>query len=29
MQGEEQEKLDVLSDEVFVKALISSGRTVS
>lgn len=27
-QGEEQKKLDVLSNEVFVKALISSGRTV-
>ncbi|XP_039054816.1 fructose-1,6-bisphosphatase, cytosolic-like, partial [Hibiscus syriacus] len=25
--GEEQKKLDVLSNEVFVKALISSGRT--
>ncbi|KAG2396295.1 Fructose-1,6-bisphosphatase protein [Vigna angularis] len=29
VQGEEQKKLDVLSNEVFVKALISSGRTVS
>lgn len=29
IQGEEQKKLDVLSNEVFVKALISSGRTVS
>lgn len=28
-KGEEQKKLDVLSNEVFVKALISSGRTVS
>lgn len=28
MQGEEQKKLDVLSNEVFVKALVSSGRTV-
>lgn len=28
-QGEEQKKLDVLSNEVFVKSLISSGRTVS
>lgn len=27
IQGEEQKKLDVLSNEVFVKALISSGRT--
>ncbi|XP_057973460.1 fructose-1,6-bisphosphatase, cytosolic [Malania oleifera] len=27
VQGEEQKKLDVLSNEVFVKALISSGRT--
>ena len=27
-QGEEQKKLDVLSNEVFVKALVSSGRTV-
>ncbi|KAL0432280.1 UNVERIFIED_CONTAM: Fructose-1,6-bisphosphatase, cytosolic [Sesamum latifolium] len=26
-QGEEQKKLDVLSNEVFIKALISSGRT--
>ncbi|KAL4565885.1 hypothetical protein LXL04_029991 [Taraxacum kok-saghyz] len=26
-QGEEQKKLDVLSNEVFVKALVSSGRT--
>ncbi|XP_028057023.1 fructose-1,6-bisphosphatase, cytosolic-like, partial [Camellia sinensis] len=26
-QGEEQKKLDVLSNDVFVKALISSGRT--
>lgn len=29
MKGEEQKKLDVLSNEVFIKALISSGRTVS
>ena len=29
LQGEEQKKLDVLSNEVFVKALISSRRTVS
>jgi fructose-1,6-bisphosphatase len=29
MQGEEQKKLDVLSNEVFVKALVSSGRTVT
>lgn len=29
LQGEEQKKLDVLSNEVFVKALVSSGRTVS
>ncbi|GMP79800.1 hypothetical protein CsSME_00035177 [Camellia sinensis var. sinensis] len=29
VQGEEQKKLDVLSNEVFVKALVSSGRTVS
>ncbi|KAG5525245.1 hypothetical protein RHGRI_031800 [Rhododendron griersonianum] len=28
-QGEEQKKLDVLSNEVFVKALVSSGRTVT
>uniref|UniRef100_A0A0D9WGZ9 fructose-bisphosphatase n=1 Tax=Leersia perrieri TaxID=77586 RepID=A0A0D9WGZ9_9ORYZ len=27
--GEEQKKLDVLSNEVFVKALVSSGRTIS
>ncbi|KAK7302481.1 hypothetical protein RJT34_13371 [Clitoria ternatea] len=27
IQGEEQKKLDVLSNEVFVNALISSGRT--
>lgn len=27
IQGEEQKKLDVLANEVFVKALISSGRT--
>ncbi|KAI4299041.1 hypothetical protein L6164_032537 [Bauhinia variegata] len=27
VQGEEQKKLDVLSNEVFVKALITSGRT--
>ncbi|KAK7343734.1 hypothetical protein VNO77_12726 [Canavalia gladiata] len=27
VQGEEQKKLDVLSNEVFIKALISSGRT--
>ncbi|XP_076886539.1 fructose-1,6-bisphosphatase, cytosolic-like isoform X1 [Bidens hawaiensis] len=27
VQGEEQKKLDVLSNEVFVKALVSSGRT--
>ncbi|KAJ6998078.1 fructose-1,6-bisphosphatase [Populus alba x Populus x berolinensis] len=27
--GEEQKKLDVLSNEVFIKALVSSGRTVS
>lgn len=27
VQGEEQKKLDVLSNEVFVKALTSSGRT--
>nr|ACJ85413.1 unknown [Medicago truncatula] len=27
VQGEEQKKLDVLSNEVFCKALISSGRT--
>ncbi|GFZ09935.1 inositol monophosphatase family protein [Actinidia rufa] len=26
-QGEEQKKLDVLSNEVFVKALVNSGRT--
>jgi fructose-1,6-bisphosphatase I len=29
LQGEEQKKLDVLSNEVFVKALVSSGRTVT
>lgn len=29
LKGEEQKKLDVLSNEVFVKALVSSGRTVS
>jgi fructose-1,6-bisphosphatase len=29
VKGEEQKKLDVLSNEVFCKALISSGRTVS
>lgn len=29
MKGEEQKKLDVLSNEVFIKALVSSGRTVS
>ncbi|KAI3904545.1 hypothetical protein MKW98_014725 [Papaver atlanticum] len=29
VQGEEQKKLDILSNDVFVKALISSGRTVS
>uniref|UniRef100_A0A0D9ZZR7 fructose-bisphosphatase n=1 Tax=Oryza glumipatula TaxID=40148 RepID=A0A0D9ZZR7_9ORYZ len=28
VQGEEQKKLDVLSNEVFVKALVSSGRTI-
>lgn len=28
VQGEEQKKLDVLSNEVFIKALVSSGRTV-
>ncbi|XP_058191860.1 fructose-1,6-bisphosphatase, cytosolic-like isoform X2 [Rhododendron vialii] len=28
VQGEAQKKLDVLSNEVFVKALISSGRTI-
>lgn len=28
-QGEAQKKMDVLSNEVFVKALISSGQTVS
>ncbi|GAB2240422.1 hypothetical protein Droror1_Dr00020940 [Drosera rotundifolia] len=28
VQGEEQKKLDVLSNEVLIKALISSGRTV-
>jgi hypothetical protein len=28
-QGEEQKKLDVLSNQVFVKALVGSGRTVS
>ncbi|CAN8302602.1 unnamed protein product [Cochlearia groenlandica] len=27
IQGEEQKKLDVLSNDVFVKALVSSGRT--
>ncbi|GMH31646.1 hypothetical protein Nepgr_033490 [Nepenthes gracilis] len=27
VQGEEQKKLDVISNEVFIKALISSGRT--
>ncbi|KAH6823477.1 Inositol monophosphatase family protein [Perilla frutescens var. hirtella] len=27
VQGEEQKKLDVLSNEVFIKALVSSGRT--
>ncbi|XP_040367568.1 fructose-1,6-bisphosphatase, cytosolic isoform X2 [Rosa chinensis] len=27
VQGEKQKKLDVLSNEVFIKALISSGRT--
>ncbi|KAM7474671.1 hypothetical protein LguiB_021914 [Lonicera macranthoides] len=27
VQGEEQKKLDVLSNQVFVKALVSSGRT--
>ncbi|XP_057732744.1 fructose-1,6-bisphosphatase, cytosolic-like [Arachis stenosperma] len=27
VQGEEQKKLDVLSNDVFVKALVSSGRT--
>lgn len=27
MQGEEQKKLDVLSNDVFIKALVSSGRT--
>ncbi|XP_028800878.1 fructose-1,6-bisphosphatase, cytosolic [Neltuma alba] len=27
VQGEDQKKLDVLSNEVFVKALVSSGRT--
>ncbi|PON69447.1 Fructose-1,6-bisphosphatase [Parasponia andersonii] len=27
VQGEEQKKLDVLSNEVFLKALVSSGRT--
>ncbi|KAJ0026424.1 hypothetical protein Pint_07941 [Pistacia integerrima] len=27
LSGEEQKKLDVLSNEVFVKALVSSGRT--
>ncbi|KAI4389422.1 hypothetical protein MLD38_001650 [Melastoma candidum] len=27
VQGEEQKKLDVLSNEVFMKALVSSGRT--
>lgn len=29
LQGEEQKKLDVLSNDVFINALISSGRTVS
>jgi hypothetical protein len=29
VKGEERKKLDVLSNEVFCKALISSGRTVS
>ena len=28
MQGEEQKKLDVLSNDVFINALVSSGRTV-
>ena len=28
MQGEEQKKLDILSNDVFVNALRSSGRTV-
>ncbi|KAB1206964.1 Fructose-1,6-bisphosphatase, cytosolic [Morella rubra] len=28
VQGEKQKKLDVLSNEVFVKALVSSGCTV-
>jgi hypothetical protein len=28
LQGEEQKKLDVLSNDVFIKALVSSGRTV-
>lgn len=27
VQGEEQKKLDVLSNDVFIKALVSSGRT--
>lgn len=27
VQGEEQKKLDVLANEVFIKALVSSGRT--
>ncbi|CAL5431068.1 unnamed protein product [Camellia sinensis] len=27
-QGEEQKKLDILSNDVFVKVLISSGRTI-
>ncbi|CAH9113157.1 unnamed protein product [Cuscuta epithymum] len=27
VQGEEQKKLDVLSNQVFIKALVSSGRT--
>jgi hypothetical protein len=27
LQGEEQKKLDVLSNDVFINALISSGRT--
>lgn len=27
VQGEDQKKLDVLSNEVFIKALVSSGRT--
>lgn len=28
LKGEEQKKLDVLSNEVFINALVSSGRTV-